>query len=77
MAHFYVSAEGSRGGASRLGTKTSGVVATAASWKGAIEVRLFVNTSGQDAFRITQRTWKGAGIDEVLAEGVIGEPTSK
>jgi len=76
MAHFRGVVQGGRGEASRNGHKTTGLTATAASWRGAIEVSLSHDTeTGEDRFEVRQIPWQGAGISEVIAEGVIGEPS--
>ncbi len=41
MAHFYGTIQGNRGQASRLGSKTSGLSLTAASYQGAVNTHLF------------------------------------
>lgn len=49
MAHFYGTIKGQRGQASRLGGKTSGLETYAASWQGAVSVRLWVDeATGKD-----------------------------
>lgn len=74
MSHFYGTMQGSRGEATRCGTKTSGLTVTAASWKGAIKTVLFVDDKGRDCFRVEQMPWhNGDGIVETVATGVIGE----
>lgn len=80
MAHFLGEVSGSRGKASRLGTKKSGLKTTAASWAGAITVDLdFNELTGKSTFSVWQREWRGKGINgsEPLAEGIIGEPVKK
>lgn len=74
MSHFYGTMQGSRGQATRCGTKNSGFEVVAASWEGAIRTVLYVDDQGRDCFRVEQTTWTGAGIYELIAEGVIGEP---
>lgn len=73
MAAFYGSVQGQRGGASRLGSKKSGITTVAASWAGAIETRVF-DMEGESHFVVEQRPWKGSGVSEVLASGKVGEP---
>jgi hypothetical protein len=78
MSHFYGTVQGSRGVASRTGGKSGGMRATAASWSGSIRVELrHDDETGKDHFRVVQSTWHGHGISEVLATGVIGEPSGK
>lgn len=73
MSHFYGIVQGGRGEATRTGHKTTGLVATAASWKGAIKTTLFVDDSGRDCYRVEQMPWNGAGEYRLLAEGILGE----
>ena len=73
MSHFYGMLQGSRGAATRQGTKKSGIRTTAASWKGCVKVRLFINDEGEDMFEVSQDKWEGAGVRETLAIGKIGE----
>jgi hypothetical protein len=75
MSHFYGVIKGRRGEATRAGTRASGLLVTAASWKGAIRVELFLDANGQDCFRVLQTPWHGEGVGELLAEGVLGQPT--
>lgn len=75
MAHFYGTLQGSRGEASRLGTKASGLQVTAASWDGAIDVSLdYDERTGKNRYTVRERKWHGHGVDRVIAEGVVGEP---
>ncbi len=73
MAHFYGVLKGSRGEATRCGTKNSGLETVAASWQGAVRTYLYVDDSGQTCYRVTESPWHGTGINRVLAEGVIGK----
>lgn len=72
MSHFYGTLEGSRGPATRCGTKSSGLTVTAASWSGAIQVHLWVDEHGRDRFSVEQIPWHGAGCGNTLAEGHVG-----
>ena len=72
MSHFYGVLQGQRGEATRCGSQASGLTATAASWKGAIEVEVF-ERDGVDYFEVRQRHWRGAGVSQLLASGRIGE----
>lgn len=75
MAHFFGEIEGQRGAASRLGSKDSGLRVVAASWSGAIKVWLRHDRDGQDHYTVEQTQWQnGAGVNQLLATGVIGEP---
>ncbi len=73
MSHFYGTMQGSRGQATRCGTKSSGIEVVAAAWGGAIRTTLFVNEQGQDCYLVEQVAWQGVGEYKKLAEGVIGE----
>lgn len=69
MAHFYGTIKGARGEASRLGSKASGLKVVAASWDGAIEVVLDVDSKGHNTFRVMEREWHGSGRNRLIAEG--------
>lgn len=73
MSHFYGTMKGSRGEATRCGTKNSGMSVTAASWNGAIRTLLFVDDDGDDAYRVVQVEWQGRGVYRTIAEGKIGQ----
>lgn len=78
MSHFYGTLQGQRGEATRTGSKGSGVTTYAASWSGAIRTQIYHNgDTGLDMYRVTQERWHGSGIHEVIAEGVVGQPTVK
>jgi hypothetical protein len=54
----------------------SGIVTEAASWSGCIEVRVYRDKcTNLDMFEIRQKPWRGTGIHESIACGVIGEPS--
>jgi hypothetical protein len=71
MAHFYGTIKGGRGEASRLGHKSTGLQATAASYSGAVEVQLYANKDGVDCAIISLIPWKGAGIHRMLFNGPV------
>lgn len=74
MSHFYGILNGTRGEATRCGSKGSGLATTAASWDGAIRVYLSHDEkTGKNNFYVGQQRWHGRGVEEVIAEGVIGE----
>lgn len=73
MSHFYGVLKGQRGEATRAGNKSSGLTTTAASWAGAIEVRLHVDALGRDCYEVVQTPWHGRGVAQTLARGVLGE----
>lgn len=70
MAHFYGTLKGSRGRTSRLGTKSSGLVARVASWEGAVEVALY-EVDGVDFASVYLRPHEGAGMTRLLYEGTV------
>jgi len=74
MSHFYGWVQGNKGEASRGGSKKSGYHTVAASWNGAVEVRLdYDPTTDTNRYIVFQTKWHGKGIERVIAEGVIGE----
>jgi|TARA_R110000824_G_scaffold2177_1_gene10238 hypothetical protein len=74
MSHFYGRVSGNRGSATRCGSKVSGYHTIAASWDGAIEVRLSYDPkTKKNYYTVYQTPWSGRGIERVIAEGVIGE----
>jgi hypothetical protein len=76
MAHFYGTLKGSRGEATRCGTKSSGLQITAASWAGAVAVELYQNTAtGEDMCHVYLRPWHDSGVSRELYSGpVSGAP---
>ena len=74
MSHFYGCAQGNRGYASRGGSKKSGYHTIAASWDGAIEVRLdYDPKTDKNIYIVYQSKWHGKGIEREIARGIIGE----
>jgi len=74
MSHFYGSVKGNRGESTRGGTKNSGYHTIAASWDGAIEVRLIYDPeSDANRYEIYQTAWHGKGIEQPIASGIIGK----
>lgn len=71
MAHFYGTLKGSRGEATRCGTKASGLVTYAASWMGAVRSEVFVRDS-EDWARVELVPWHGNGTSRFLYEGPVG-----
>ena len=73
MSHFYGKVKGNRGEATRCGSKNSGYIAVAASWDGAIEVRLIYDPKEDtNYYAVYQTPWSGRGIDQPIAKGIIG-----
>ena len=76
MSHFYGTLQGSRGEATRCGTKSSGIVTYAASWQGAIRVCVTQDKFGHDVFTVEMMPWKGAGDYRMIAHGEMGKGES-
>lgn len=75
MSHFYGVLRGSRGEATHCGTKNSGLTTHTASYRGGIVVRLWYDeATGEDRFSVGQEPWRGGGISEPIASGVLGQP---
>ena len=73
MARFYGVVKGrAKSHATRCGS-ASGLTTWAASWKGAIEVELYVNGAGRDCFRVSLIPWQGVGKPRRLAYGEFGK----
>jgi hypothetical protein len=78
MSHFYGTLKGNKGEATRAGSKNSGIITYAASWRGAIVTRVYHDEkTDEDVFTVSQTTWQGSGIQEALAQGVIGKPAKQ
>lgn len=71
MATFRGTIQGQRGEASRLGSAKSGLAVRAASWSGAVDVRLFVSRSGVDMCEVTLAKHFGAGVERLLYRGPV------
>lgn len=73
MSHFYGTLQGTRGEATRCGTKSSGITAYAAGWGGAIRTDIWHDDkTGRDMYRVTLTPWHGSGgSSRVLAEGLL------
>ena len=61
MAHFYGSMQGSRGEATRCGTKNSGIHTSARSWTHGVEVGLQADQDGDDLFCISVTSGSNGG----------------
>jgi hypothetical protein len=73
MAHFYGTIRGARGEASRLGHKSSGFRADAASWQGRASITLHHDEdTGRDIVTVRLEPHHGAGVDRVLYRGPVG-----
>ena len=76
MSHFYASIPESarKTVATARGHKATGITVKAASWAGAVEIRMFHDEeTGKDEFTVYQVPHHGQGIDRLLHEGVVGE----
>lgn len=74
MAHFIAYVRGQRGEASRLGSKTSGMHSTTASWQGSVTVELY-EKAGVDYALVSLNPWKGQGSAKMIYDGpVSGAP---
>lgn len=72
MARFRGTVWGGRGTASRLGHATQGLTTCAASFSGAVEVRLYHDAStGTDMAQVSLATHMGRGTNRLLYEGPV------
>lgn len=73
MSHFYGTLQGSRGQATRCGTKNSGITTQAAGWQGCIETHIYHDdATGKDMYRVYLTPWQGSGGSTILlAEGEL------
>jgi hypothetical protein len=60
MARFWGEVQGARGAVSRLGNSISGLVTTAASWRGAVRVAMSAHDDA-DTVSVTMGAHQGAG----------------
>jgi hypothetical protein len=75
MSHFYASIPESarKTVATARGHKSTGITTRAASWRGAIETTFWHDdATGKDHFRVEHVRHHGAGINQTIAEGVVG-----
>lgn len=72
MSHFYGTLQGSRGRATRCGTKNSELETTAASWEGCVKVRLYHDPeTDTDMAEVWLDRWHGSGTREELWSGPV------
>ena len=78
MSHFYANICGHRGGATRMGHKSSGMYSNTAGWKGAIFVRVWYDSEkDEDRYRIDLGPWYGSGgRNRVIATGLLDATAS-
>lgn len=79
MAQFLGSVQGSRGEATRLGDKNSGLQVEACSWQGKVVVRMwFDKVAGVDRYSVELRPHHGNGVNITLVNGeIVGEDSGK
>ena len=71
MSHFYGTVSGSRGMATRMGSKNSGLRVNAAGWGGSIRVQL-CEDHGKDTYTVSLVPWQSSGgQSRVIAEGPL------
>ena len=76
MSHFYgsIPQSGRQTVPTARGHKTTGLTVRAASWSGAVEIRMHHNyETGQDEFTVHQTPHHGRGVNRLLHEGVVGD----
>lgn len=73
MAHFYGNLKGSRGEATRCGTRQSGIRVSARSWKGSISVELRQYEPDSDPIAIVRVSSGSAAEGEIIFSGSIAE----
>lgn len=73
MAHFYGTLQGTRGEATRCGSKASGMETYCASWRGAVRCYAYVDEqTGEDFVTVSLTPWQRRGVSETLYDGPIG-----
>ena len=71
MSHFYGTLQGTRGKATRCGSRTSGMVSHTASYEGAIRVELY-EYDGVDHALVEIVRWEGSlGATKILYDGPV------
>ncbi len=79
MAQYRATLRGTRGEASRLGSKSTGMFAHVASWQGAVEVELTYDpATDTDNARVvlTRHHGNGSRPERVIYDGPIAGPVS-
>ena len=71
MAKYYGVLQGSRGEATRCGSRSSGLTAIVASWAGAVRVTLADATDGTEMARVELVPWHGRGVSKTLYYGPV------
>lgn len=67
MSHFYGSIQGSKGQATRCGTKKSGISAHIRGWNVGARVDIFTNEQGQDEVRVSKTGGSQGGDKNIIA----------
>jgi len=75
MAHYYGTVEGNgRTKASRTGTKKTEIRTIAASWDGAVEVKMWWDYHNNcNRYEVKQVPWHGSGCNKIIDTGIVGE----
>lgn len=74
MAQFRGTVRGQRGLASRLGSKKSGLIATANGWETGARISITHDADGRDRVRVYRNGGSNGGGETLLAEWVNGDP---
>lgn len=69
MAHFWGKLRGYRGEATRDGNEASGLVATLASWSGAVVVETYIGENGEDRVKVSLTPSAGEGVEATVYDG--------
>ena len=77
MSHFYGSMEGSRGEATRCGTKSSGLSIHARGWRVGARVECSVNTEGQDEVQVFSTSGSNGHSQDRLIASFTAETRPK
>ena len=76
MSHFYASIPESarKTEATARGHKSTGITTRAASWAGAVVVRMWHDEAAEvDRYEVKQDTHHGEGVSQLLCSGTVGE----
>lgn len=78
MSHFYGVVNGqAKTEATRRGSKSKGLETTAASWQGAVKVRLWHDeATGLDMAEVMLTPWRGQGVHQSLYRGPVTGATA-
>ena len=78
MSHFYGKLQGSRGEATRCGSKKSGMTTHCASYHGAVRCYAYYDeATDTDMVEVMLVPWHGAGHYQPLYTGPMGGPREK